>query len=134
MKMHLHFSVQQNGSDESYSCPKSDTKEQSAWAGVLALVKNTRDSPCSKFLSPWDEAPIVSSSIKYSHWWYSECLTSKKLQSTQKCFKNNFTSHKDRIDIWVKASFWINTTPYFETGIEKCHVKLFSYCKKSIRI
>lgn len=38
--MHLHFSIQQNGNDESHSCPKSDTKEQSAWADVLALVKN----------------------------------------------------------------------------------------------
>lgn len=38
--MHPHFSIQQNGSDESHSCPNSDTKEQSASADVLALVKN----------------------------------------------------------------------------------------------
>lgn len=43
--MHLHFSIQQNGSDESHSCPKSDTKEQSAWADVLALVKNILVTP-----------------------------------------------------------------------------------------
>lgn len=43
--MHLHLSIQQNGSDESHSCPKSDTKEQSAWADVLAPVKNTLVTP-----------------------------------------------------------------------------------------
>lgn len=39
--MHLHSSIEQNGSDESHSCPESDTKEQSARADVLAPVKNT---------------------------------------------------------------------------------------------
>lgn len=43
--MRLHFSIQQNGSDESHSFPKSGTKEQSAWADVLALVKNILVTP-----------------------------------------------------------------------------------------
>lgn len=44
--MHLHLSIQQNGSDESHSCPKNDTKEQSAWADVLAPVENILMTPC----------------------------------------------------------------------------------------
>lgn len=51
--MHLHFSIQQKGSDESHSCPKSDTKEQSAWADILAPVKNTLVTPrvlCSRVI------------------------------------------------------------------------------------
>lgn len=44
-KMHLHLSAEQEGDGESHSCPTSDTKEQSARADVLALLKNTLVTP-----------------------------------------------------------------------------------------
>lgn len=75
--------------------------------------------------------------------WSSQSLQQHKIQSLMifrvPCIKKkkktpNFRAHKRCLkiislvttDIWVKASFWINTTPYFEIGIEKCHVKLFT--------
>lgn len=66
--------------------------------------------------------------IKYTRWWYSECLASKK--KTPKTSEHAKSVLKIilpvTIDIWVKASFWINTAPHFETGIEKCRVKRFT--------